>query len=65
MQAIEELHTSRGTTGITNKDTFNDIAAYFKTLLLNVCSDNKIQLHKWYPMLVVPDEWKVETNDMI
>jgi hypothetical protein len=65
MQAIDELHTGKDTIDIKNSDTFVAIVAYFKTLLLNVCSDNNVQFNILYLIFVVSDSWKVETNNII
>jgi hypothetical protein len=65
VQAIDKLHTSRDTIDITNKDTFIGIAMYFKALLLSVSNDKNIQIDRLYPIFIIPDEWKVETNDIL
>jgi hypothetical protein len=54
MQAIFELHTSRGTININNSDTFIAIAMYFEIMLVDVCSDNHIQLNRLHPIFIVP-----------
>jgi hypothetical protein len=64
-EAIDELYADWNTGDITNLDTFIAISAYFKILLFDVCNENNIQLHKLYPIFTVPDEWKVEKNDII
>jgi hypothetical protein len=65
MKAIDNLLTSKDTIDSNNSDTFFAIAAYFGTLLTKLCNDNNIQLNILYPIFIVPNEWKTETNDIL
>jgi hypothetical protein len=65
IHAIEELYTSISVVDIVDNVIFIAIAKYFEAWLISACSDNSMQLNKFYPIFIVPDEWRVETNDVI
>jgi hypothetical protein len=68
-QAIDDLYAdvvkAEVIPDIHNNKTFVAIAKYFESIINKLCHENNMHLEKMYPVYIIPDDWKMESTDII